>query len=157
MGLPQLADLAFQRLDALAPLAGGAGSLATVALGLLHSTAQRLACAANLGSDRADRSPLRGVITLLLAHQANRSLTYLRRKSPLSRGGHHHSLLKLEASNKLGAVQLPSEGPHYQLNRIGPGTAAQPCNVSAHLGEIQPRLATAVGGAETFDRGRELL
>jgi hypothetical protein len=44
------------------------------------------------------------VLTLVLAYQANRSLSNLRRKSPLSRIGHRHSLSRMEASDKPEAV-----------------------------------------------------
>ena len=68
----------------VALITGGARSLAAVALSLPHPAAQRLACAANFSGDRADRSPLRGMLAMLLAHQANRSLANFRRKPPLS-------------------------------------------------------------------------
>jgi len=45
------------------------------------------------------------VITLMLLHQPNRSLSNFRRKSPLSGGWHRHSLSNVEASDKTGAVQ----------------------------------------------------
>jgi len=45
------------------------------------------------------------VITLMLLHQANRPFSNFRRKSPLSGVCHRHSLSRVEASDKPGAVQ----------------------------------------------------
>jgi len=60
--LPQLADLALQRPDALAILGRRARPLAPVALGPPHPLPQRLGRAPDFGRDRADRGPLRGVV-----------------------------------------------------------------------------------------------
>jgi hypothetical protein len=105
--LTQLAHLPLQRLDAVPFLARRTGPLPSITLGLPKPAAQRLRRAADLRRDRADRRPFRGVLTLVLTHQAHRPLSNLRRKSPLSRVCHRHSLSKVEASDKPGAVHTP--------------------------------------------------
>jgi hypothetical protein len=67
--------------------------------------AQRLAAAADLCRDRADRRLSRGVLARVLPHQAHRPLANLRRKTPLSRVHLRQSLSSFEASGKSGAVQ----------------------------------------------------
>jgi hypothetical protein len=71
VGLAQLAVLALQR---------DAGFAAGISLGLVHPTAQRLGRTADLGRDRHDRCPLRGVLRSMLTHHPDSALTHLRRK-----------------------------------------------------------------------------
>ena len=66
-----------QRLDALTFLGHRPGTLPAVMLGLSQPVAQRLAAAADLSRDRADRRPLRSVFARILAHQARRQFANL--------------------------------------------------------------------------------
>jgi hypothetical protein len=78
--LAQLADLALQRLDALALIRRRAGAQSLVALSLAHPIRQRLRRAANLGHDPSDCRPLRGVIRTTLLRHPDGAFTNLRRE-----------------------------------------------------------------------------
>ena len=79
--------------------------LARIALSLPHPFAQRLVRAADLARNRANRSPLRGMITAVLEHQPYRSLPDLRR-IPVRCLLRHDPILSIRgASDKHGAVQ----------------------------------------------------
>jgi hypothetical protein len=80
VGLAQLAVLALQRFEALTLIGRDAGFAAGISLGLVHPTAQRLGRTADLGRDRHDRCPLRGVLRSMLTHHPDSALTHLRRK-----------------------------------------------------------------------------
>jgi hypothetical protein len=58
---------------------------------------------AELGRDRADRRPLRGMLVLLLEHHPDGPLPQLGRVPPLS--GHSSNLSRVEASRNPGAVR----------------------------------------------------
>jgi hypothetical protein len=76
--LAQLLVLALKRLDALALIGSRTGSQALVAFGLPHPVAQRLARAADLLGNRADRLLLGSVLALVVENHSNRSLAHLR-------------------------------------------------------------------------------
>src|SRR5919205_1720335 len=77
VGLPQLADLPLQRLEARALIRRQPGAQTLVALGLSDPLAQGLARAADLLRDRADRLVLRGIVAAVIKNQADRSLADL--------------------------------------------------------------------------------
>src|SRR3954452_22045489 len=74
IGLPQLADLTLQRLDALALLRRRARPLAHVALSLPHPLPERLGRAPDLARDRAYRGPLGGMVAPMVQHHPYRPL-----------------------------------------------------------------------------------
>jgi len=77
VGLPELAHLALERLDPRALVSGWTGSLASIALGLSHPVAQRLARAADLSRNRVDRFPLRAMLALMVKNHPHRALANL--------------------------------------------------------------------------------
>src|SRR4051794_40948482 len=105
--LPQLAVLALERLDALALVCRWTKPNALVRLGLPHPVTQRLARAADLLGNRAERRPLRGVLALVVQHHPNRAGTDLGgiRGNSLRHGS---ILSRVGASGKPGAVQSTS-------------------------------------------------
>jgi hypothetical protein len=103
IGPPQLPDLPLQRLQPLALIAGQPWAEAIIGLGPTDPVAQRLVRDAELGRDRADRRPLRGVLVLVLEHHAHSPLAQLLRIPPLS--GHGSNLSRVGASKNPGAVQ----------------------------------------------------
>src|SRR5580693_8810790 len=62
VGLPKLAVLAFQSLQLCRHIRGNTGGRTTVALSLLHPLMQRMPRTADLGGDRRDRRPARGML-----------------------------------------------------------------------------------------------
>ena len=104
-----MTDLPLEGFDPLPFLARHPTSSALVALGLANPAPQRLRRAADLGGDRADRSPLRGVLALVLKNHSDRALANLRRIGwCLLR--HGSILSRVGASDKPGAVQC---NPHH--------------------------------------------
>lgn len=77
ISLAQLSDLALQRLHAILLGGGHTGTLARVRLMLSHPAVQGLWGAAHLPSNGHERSPLRFMLSALLANQPDRSLTQL--------------------------------------------------------------------------------
>src|SRR3954451_24892112 len=78
VGLPEFAVLPLQRLDPLALVRGRPGPHALVAFSLAYPVPERLARAADLGRNRADRRVLRVVLALVLQQHPNRALAHLR-------------------------------------------------------------------------------
>ena len=104
IGSAEFTILPLQRLQTLALVTGQAGPVAVVDLGAPHPVAQRLMRDAELGRDRADRRPLRGVLVLVLEHHADGPLAQLLGVPPLS--GHGSNLSRVGASRNPGTVQL---------------------------------------------------
>src|SRR4029079_18361313 len=105
----QLAVLALKRLQTFALVARDTGLAAAVDVGLLDPLIERLRRAADLGRNRHDRRPLRGVLAAMLDHHPDGTLRHLGRKlrgSSLIR--HGSSLSRGGASDKSGAVHLTS-------------------------------------------------
>jgi hypothetical protein len=73
VGLPKLAGLAFQSLQLCRHIRGNTGAHTTVALGLLHPLMQRLRRAADLGGDRRDRRPARGMLAFVIQNHSHRA------------------------------------------------------------------------------------
>src|SRR3984885_2708056 len=73
VGLPKLAVLAFQSLQLCRHIRGNTGAHTTVALGLLHPLMQRLRRAADLGGDRRDRRPARGMLAFVIQNHSHRA------------------------------------------------------------------------------------
>src|SRR5271169_4241498 len=73
VGLPKLAVLAFQSLQLCRHIRGNTGAHTTVALGLLHPLMQRLRRAADLGGDRRDRHPARGMLAFVIQNHSHRA------------------------------------------------------------------------------------
>src|SRR5690606_1683458 len=80
VGLSKLAVLALQGLEFRRHIRGNSGANATVALRLLHPLMQRLRRAADLGGDRRDRRPARGMLDFVMQNQPHRTGTDLRRE-----------------------------------------------------------------------------
>ena len=74
IGLPEFAVFPLQCLDPVTILRRLAGSRTAVTLGLPDPAPQRLRRAADLRRDRIDRFPLRGVVALMIQHQADSPL-----------------------------------------------------------------------------------
>src|SRR5690606_22047093 len=100
--LAQLAILALELFQSLQVRRGRPGTNAAITLGLSNPTPQGFGRTTDLAGNRADRSPLRVVVPLVLQHHPNRSFLYFGGKLRLS----HGSILSREgASGKAGAVQ----------------------------------------------------
>lgn len=80
VSLPQLAVLAFQRLEPIRSLRRNAGPLTSLNLCLLDSFVQRMRRTANLASNRYHSRPTRRMFALMLQKQSNRAGTKLRGK-----------------------------------------------------------------------------
>src|SRR4051794_8540192 len=104
VGLPEFAVLPLQRLDPLALVRGRPGPHALVAFSLAYPVPERLARAADLGRDRADRRMLRAVLALVFQHHPHRAFADLRRKGWGSLR-HGSFLARSGASGKPRAVQ----------------------------------------------------
>src|SRR3954470_23643860 len=101
---PEFAVLPLQRLDPLALVRGRPGPHALVAFSLAYPVPERLARAADLGRNRADRRMLRVVLALVLQHHPNRALAHLRGEEWGSLR-HGSILARVGASGKPEAVQ----------------------------------------------------
>src|SRR3954451_23148990 len=104
VGLPEFAVLPLQRLDPLALVRSRPGPHALVAFSLAYPVPERLARAADLGRDRADRRMLRAVLALVFQHHPHRAFADLRRKGWGSLR-HGSILARSGASGKPRAVQ----------------------------------------------------
>src|SRR3546814_408499 len=108
VGLPQLSDLALERLHLVGNLGRDTRPLAAVDFSLLYPLMQRRRRAANLLGNRYHRRPARWIIPLVIQHHPDRSLAYLRRKL-VRRFAHSGSFYsRVGASGKPGAVQTAS-------------------------------------------------
>ena len=106
VGLPQLADLAFQRLHLVSDLPRDTGTLAAGDIGLLDPFMQRLRNAADLFGNRYHGRPSERVVPLVNENHPHRSLADFRRK-PVRRLARHGSTFSgAGASDKPGAVQI---------------------------------------------------
>src|SRR4051794_27167345 len=105
--LPQFPVLPLERLQPVPHLARHTVLKPRVALVLTQPLPQGFPAAADLGGDRADRRPLRGVLALMLEHHPDGSLLHLRRVALHCLLGFHGSILSgVGASGKPGAVHL---------------------------------------------------
>ena len=104
VGLSKLAVLALQRLQLRRHVGRHAGPLAAVDLGLLHPLVQRLRRAADLGRDRRDRRPARGMLAFVIQHHPHRAVADLRRKLVRRLARHGSTFSGVGASGKPGAV-----------------------------------------------------
>src|SRR4051794_11356896 len=118
--LPQLPVLPLERLQPVPHLARHAVLKPRVAFVLTQPLPQGFPAAADLGRDRADRRPLRGVLTLVLEHHSHGSLLHLRRVALRCLLGFHGSILSgVGASGKPGAVQVDLTDGVGCLSRCG--------------------------------------
>ena len=117
VGLPKLTVLAFQSLQLCRHIRGNTGAHTAVALGPLHPLMQRLRCAADLGGDRRDRSPARGMLAFVIQNHSHRAGAHLGRELVGRLACHGSTFSGLEASDKLGAVQrAPCRAPSTSLS-----------------------------------------
>src|ERR1700733_535052 len=108
VGLPKLAVLAFQSLQLCRHIRGNTRAHTTVALGLLHPLMQRLRRAADLGGDRRDRSPARGMLAFVIQNHSHRAGAHLERELVGRLACHGSTFSGVEASDKPGAVHFSS-------------------------------------------------
>src|SRR5271156_6596054 len=105
VGLPKLAVLAFQSLQLCRHIRGNTGAHTTVALGLLHPLMQRLRRAADLGGDRRDRRPARGMLAFVIQNHSHRAGADLGRELVDRLACHGSTFSGVGASDQPGAVQ----------------------------------------------------
>ena len=117
VGLPKLAVLAFQSLQLCRHIRGNTGAHTTVALGLLHPLMQRLRRAADLGGDRRDRRPARGMLAFVIQNHSHRAGADLGRELIGRLACHGSTFSGVGASDQPGAVHCPTCG-HYYDNAI---------------------------------------
>src|ERR1700686_1131779 len=108
VGLPKLAVLAFQSLQLCRHIRGNTGAHTTVALGLLHPLMQRLRRAADLGGDRRDRRPARGMLAFVIQNHSHRAGADLGRELVGRLAYHGSTFSGVGASDQPGAVQFTS-------------------------------------------------
>ena len=104
VGLPKLAVLAFQSLQLCRHIRGNTGAHTTVALGLLHPLMQRLRRAADLGGDRRDRRPARGMLAFVIQNHSHRAGADLGRELVDRLACHGSTFSGVGASDQPGAV-----------------------------------------------------
>src|SRR5690606_23336233 len=110
IGLTQLADLAFQRLELVGDLGRNTGTLAAVDLRLLHPLKQRLRHAADLLRNRNHRRPARGVIPLVIENHPYRAFADFRRELVRCLAHTGSTFSGVGASGKPGAVHFGQIG-----------------------------------------------
>jgi hypothetical protein len=105
VGLPKLAVLAFQSLQLCRHIRGNTGARTTVALSLLHPLMQRMPRTADLGGDRRDRRPARGMLAFVIQNHSHRAGADLGRELVGRLDCHRSTFSGVGASDQPGAVQ----------------------------------------------------
>src|ERR1700733_7303235 len=147
VGLPKLAVLAFQSLQLCRHIRGNTGARTTVALSLLHPLMQRMPRTADLGGDRRDRRPARGMLAFVIQNHSHRAGADLGRELVGRLACHGSTFSGVGASDQPGAVQFAYPS---RLHSIGTtkttyswAKARERLTKSARRG--QPAPATLVG------------